>query len=233
MAKKNKKANYTPSTGQIAWGALYLVFQYCALGEVLSRVYGLLGISPSAAWQNFIYFGVNFLAAVIIFGRYLGNHLTSLGKNWWECLKALILGFVFYWVSNYALSWALSQLIPGFANLNDGHMQKLLKENFYLMAAGVVILVPVAEETFYRGLIFGGLYSRSKASAYVVSSLLFSAIHVLGYIGNASAWVVVGCFAQYLPAGLCLAWSFQESGSLFVPITIHTIVNLLAILSMR
>lgn len=233
MAKKNKKANFTPSTAQITWGVLYLVFQHCALAEVLNQIYALLGVTPSTVWQNLIYFGVNFLAAVVIFGRYLGNHLASLGKNWWECLKALILGFVFYWVSNYALSWGLSQLIPGFANLNDGQIQKLLKENFYLMAAGLVILVPIAEETFYRGLIFGSLYGRSKTAAYVISCLIFSAIHVLGYIGNASAWVVLGCFVQYLPAGVCLAWSFQESGSIFVPIAIHSIVNLLAILSMR
>lgn len=233
MAKKNKKANFTPSSGQIAWGVLYLVFQYCALGEVLAWAYRLVGVTPSAVWQNFIYFSVNFLAAVLIFGRYLGNHLTSLGKNWWECLKALILGFVFYWVSNYALSWALSRLIPGFANLNDGQVQKLLRENFWPMAVGVAVLVPVAEETFYRGLVFGGLYSHGKTAAYVISCLLFSAIHVLGYIGTASAWVVAGCFVQYLPAGLCLAWSFRESGSIFVPIAIHCAVNLLAILSMR
>lgn len=233
MAKKNKKANFTPSPGQIAWGVLYLAVQYTVLGELLGRLYGLLGLDLSLSVQNFIYFCVNFLAAVVIFRKYLANHLSSLGKNWWDCLKALILGYVFYWVSNYALSWALSKLIPGFANLNDGQVALLLRENFYLMAIGVVILAPVAEEVFYRGLVFGSLYSRSRAAAYIISCLLFSAIHVLGYIGSASAWVVVGCFLQYIPAGLCLAWSFQESGSIFVPIAIHILVNALGIFSMR
>ncbi|MGM9601724.1 MAG: lysostaphin resistance A-like protein [Faecousia sp.] len=233
MAKKNTKANFTPSSSQIVWGVLYLVFQYCALGEVLNVVYGLLGVSPSAPWRNYIYFSLNFLVCLIIFGKYLGNHLSSLGKNWWSCLKAMILGYVFYWVTNWGVSWCLARLIPGFANINDGSIQALLRENFWVMAVGLVVLVPITEETFYRGLIFGGLYNRSKTAAYVVSCLVFSAIHVLGYIGAASLWVLLGCFVQYLPAGLCLSWSFQESGSLFVPIAIHTVVNVLAILSLR
>lgn len=233
MAKRNTKANFTPSSAQIAWGVLYLVFQHCALGWVLSQIYRLLGVSPAATWQNFIYFSVNFLACLIIFGRYLGNHLASLGKNWWSCLKALILGYVFYWVTGYAVSWCLARLIPGFANINDSYIHSLLAKDFWVMAVGLVILVPITEETFYRGLIFGGLYSRSKVWAYVVSSLLFSAIHVVGYIGGYSPWVLLGCFIQYLPAGLCLAWSFQESGSLFVPIAIHTLVNALAIFPVR
>ncbi len=233
MAKKNRKANFTPSSAQIAWGVLYLVFQHCALGEVLRYVYGLVDAVPSAPMQNFVYFSLNFLAALVIFGRYLGNHLSSLGKNWWDCLKALILGYVFYWVSNYAVSWCLRELISGFANINDGKIEALLAENFWLMAVGLVIMVPLTEEVFYRGLIFGSLYSKNKTAAYIVSCVLFSAIHVLGYIGQANAWVLVGCFVQYLPAGLCLAWSFQESGSLFVPIMIHTLVNALAVLSVR
>ncbi len=233
MAKKNKKANFTPSSSQIAWGVLYLVFQHCALGAVLNQAFRLLQVSLGPAVQNFIYFSVNFLAALVIFRKYLGNHLSSLGKNWWSCLKALILGYVFYWVSNYAVSWCLGKLIPGYANMNDGSIALLLGENFYLMALGLVVLVPITEEVFYRGLIFGSLYSKSKTAAYLISCALFSAIHVVGYLGQTNGWVLLGAFAQYLPAGLCLAWSFQESGSIFVPIAIHTLVNALAILSMR
>lgn len=233
MAKKNTKANFTPSSAQIVWGVMYLIFQHCALGEVLRYVCHLLNISPSPAWQNFIYFSLNFLACLMIFGKYLGNQLSGLGRNWWNCLKALILGYVFYWVSNFCLSWCLNRLIPGFANINNSYIYTLLEENFWIMAVGIVVMVPITEETFYRGLIFGGLYSRSKTAAYLVSSIVFSAIHVVGYIGTASPWVLLGCFVQYLPAGVCLAWSFQESGSLFVPIAIHTLVNALPILSMR
>ncbi len=229
MAKKSYKANYTPSPGQIGWGLLYLIFQFLALPELIM----LIPLKLTIAQQNLIYYAINFLAALIIFRTYLANHLTSLGRNWWPCLKALILGYVFYWVSSYCVSWCLPRLIPGFANLNDSAIAAMTKGNFWLMAIGTVLLVPLTEEVFFRGLIFGSLYSRNRAAAYILSCLLFSAVHVVGYMGSANVWVLLGCFVQYLPAGLCLAWSFQESGSLFVPIIIHTLVNALGIWALR
>ncbi len=233
MAKKNRKANFTPSRSQIGWGLLYLAFQFLALGEVLNYLNGLLPAPLSTARLNLAYYIINFLAAIIIFKSYIGNHLVSLSQNWWECLKALILGYVFYWVSNYAVSWCLPRLIPGFANINDKAISTMARQEFWVMAVGTVILVPVTEELFYRGLVFGGLYSWSKTAAYLISALVFSAIHVIGYVGTATPLVLVGCLVQYLPAGLCLAWSFRESGSIFVPILIHALVNALGIYAMR
>lgn len=233
MAKKNHKASFTPSTAAIAWGLAYLVFQYLALPELLHRLNVLLPSPLSEARLNLCYYGLNFLAAVVIFRKYLANHLSALGKNWWPCLKALILGYVFYYITSYAVSWCLPRLIPGFANINDGAIAAMAKSEFWVMALGTVILVPVTEELFYRGLIFGSLYQHSRFWAYSVSCLVFSAIHVVGYIGAADPAVLLGCLVQYLPAGLCLAWSFQESGSIFVPIAIHALVNALSIFALR
>ncbi len=233
MAKKNHKANFTPSTGAIAWGLVYLVFQYLVLPELLHYANGLLPHPLGASRLNLCYYILNFLAAVLIFGKYLGNHLSALGRNWWACLKALILGYVFYYVTSYAVSWCLPRLIPGFANVNDGAIAAMAAGDFWAVALGTVILVPVTEELFYRGLIFGSLYQHSKGWAYAASCLVFSAIHVVGYIGGANPLVLLGCFVQYLPAGLCLAWSFQASGSIFVPIAIHALVNALSIFAMR
>ncbi len=233
MAKKHKKANFTPTSSQIAWGMLYLLFQFFLLPELLRLLSGYLPKPLNDAQLNLVYYGVNFLAAVVIYRRYLANHLSALGKNWWGCLKALILGYVFYWVSSFALSWTLGRLIPGFANLNDSAIAAMAGSDFWAVALGTVILVPLAEECTFRGLVFGSLYDRSHTAAYLVSTLAFSAIHVLGYLNAAGPWVLLGCFLQYIPAGLCLAWSFQESGSVFVPVIIHTLVNALAILSLR
>lgn len=233
MAKKSFRASLSPSSAQTAWGALYLLFQILALSEVLHLINGLLPTPLPNSRLNLIYFILNFLAAVTIFHKYLANHLSSLGRNWWACLKALILGYVFYWLSSYALSWLLGKAIPGFANLNDNAIAAMAGNDYWVVAVGVVILVPLAEEVFHRGLVFGGLYAHSRIAAYVVSCLLFAAIHVAGYIGSASVPVLIGCLVQYLPAGLCLAWSFQESGCIFVPILIHTLINAQAIYAMR
>ena len=41
------------------------------------------------------------------------------------------------------------------------------------------------------------------------------------------------CFVQYLPAGLMLAWSYEKSNTIVTPILIHTVINAIAIYSMR
>ena len=38
---------------------------------------------------------------------------------------------------------------------------------------------------------------------------------------------------QYLPAGLCLAWSYAKSDTIFAPILIHALVNAWGIYEMR
>ena len=63
--------------------------------------------------------------------------------------------------------------------------------------------------------------------------LLFSAIHILGYIGKASTLTLVLSFLQYLPAGLCLAWSYAKSETILTPIVIHTLINAWGIYEMR
>ena len=104
---------------------------------------------------------------------------------------------------------------------------------YTLTAIGVVILVPLVEEVLYRGLIFRNLYRSSQTAAYLVSMAAFAAIHVLGYIGSESVTTLVLCFLQYLPAGLCLAWTYTKADNIFAPIVVHAIVNAVAIGALR
>ena len=94
-------------------------------------------------------------------------------------------------------------------------------------------LAPVAEEMLYRGLIFRELSQTSKAAAYLVSMAAFAAIHVLGYIGSEDLGRLVLCFIQYLPAGLCLAWTYTKADNIVAPIVVHAIVNAVAIGALR
>ena len=89
------------------------------------------------------------------------------------------------------------------------------------------------EECFYRGLIFRPLYGRSPWAAYLLSMAAFSLAHIVGYWGSYSLWEMVVCFLQYLPAGLCLAWSYTKSDTIFAPIVIHALVNAWGIWQMR
>ena len=73
---------------------------------------------------------------------------------------------------------------------------------------------------------------RCGAEGYILSALVFCAIHVISYIGSADPLTLVLCFVQYLPASLCLAWAYTEADNIFAPILIHIAVNTMSILAL-
>ena len=109
----------------------------------------------------------------------------------------------------------------------------MVGDNRLAMIIGAVLLAPAAEELLYRGLVFGSLKSKSLWAAYLVSTILFAVIHVMGYIDTYTLPHLLLAFVQYLPAGLVLAWTYHKSGNILSPILIHIAVNTLAILSLR
>jgi uncharacterized protein len=89
--------------------------------------------------------------------------------------------------------------------------------------AGVLIVLaaPVAEETFFRGFVFGGFRHRySFLVAAVPSALLFGAIHA-----SAGSLTVVPPLAFL---GFLLCWVYEETGSIYSTIPLHMLNNALA-----
>ena len=83
-------------------------------------------------------------------------------------------------------------------------------------------LAAVAEEAFFRRLVYGALLTGGPAAALLGSSILFAAVHVTVY----GAWVL----PLDLAAGLLLGWQRQASGSWAVPAATHVVANLLVVL---
>jgi membrane protease YdiL (CAAX protease family) len=144
-----------------------------------------------------------------------------------------VVGFFAYLLGTFLLGQVIFAIDPGFASINDRNVQSLVAENYGLMFFGTVFLVPVAEEILYRGLLFRGLYDRRPILAWICSVAAFSAVHVLGYVGSASALTLVLCFVQYIPAGLILAWVYRRSGSIFASILMHAFINAVGMFAQR
>lgn len=159
--------------------------------------------------------------------------LEAAGKHPFRFLLASVLGFLCYWVSNLALTELIRWMAPEFSNVNDQAVIRTVRENFVLSAVGTVVLVPLAEEVLYRGLLFRGLHARSRKWAYLLSTLAFCAIHVAGYVGRFDGGVLALCFLQYIPAGVFLAGAYEAADSILAPILIHAAVNAVGILSVR
>ncbi len=231
--KKNCALGSGLSHGETAGGLVYFVFQLLFLPPLLLWVNQQLAVPVTDAELNFIYYLTNFIAVVLIFHSFLGRSMAQVWQHPAYFCQAVILGLAAY----YACSWAVEQLalrlVPAYTNWNDASIAEMSHGSFFLTAVGTVILVPTVEECFYRGLIFRTLYGKSRWAAYLVSMLAFTAVHIMGYLGQYSAVELMIALAQYLPAGLCLAWSYTKADTIFAPILIHTIINFTAIQTLR
>lgn len=214
-------------------GWLYMAFSLIALPSLLQLLNKNLTSPMNDGTLNFVFYCINFFAVVCIFHCFLRDSLVAAWRDLWNFVQAVVLGYVAYWAATRVMDFCMSYLLPGFRNVNDSAMTAMAHTNYTLMAIGVVLLVPLTEEVLYRGLIFRNLYRSSQAAAYLVSMAAFAAIHVLGYIGTESVTTLVVCFLQYLPAGLCLAWTYTKADNIFAPIVVHALVNAIAIGAVR
>lgn len=222
-----------PNFKELRLGWRYLLFEVIFLPQLLGLAIGLLGWNISAAALNFVYFSINIAVALFCFRDFWKKTLSGFLSMVPRILCVAAIGFIVYWILTLAMGMVIVALDPDFANVNDQSIAAMTGQSYLLMAVGTVILAPVAEEVFNRGVVFGSLYRRSGVAAYLVSAAVFSLIHINGYIGFVPPRTLLLCFLQYLPAGFCLAAAYQVSGSIVTPILIHSAINAIGIFAMR
>lgn len=231
--KKSGALGSDLSGRETAGGFVYFAFQLLLLPPLLLWTNRHLAVPATDAELNFLYYLINFIAVALIFHRFLGRCLSQAWQHPAYLCQAVILGLAAYYACSWAVGQIAARLVPSYTNWNDASIAQMSHGGLFLTAIGTVILVPTAEECFYRGLIFSTLYGKSRWAAYLVSMLAFTAIHIMGYLGQYSAVELIVAMAQYLPAGLCLAWSYTKADTIFAPILIHTIINFTAIRTLR
>ncbi len=231
--RKSKLLYISMSRTEKILGWLYMAFSLLALPGLLTWANGQLADPLDEATLNFVFYLTNFLFVVGVFHRFLRASLIAAWRDFWNFIQAVILGYVAYLAASRAMDFIMGYLIPSFSNVNDAAIGELARANYPLMLTGVVFLVPLCEEMLYRGLIFRNLWQDSRVAAYLVSMAAFAAVHVLGYIGSEDITQLLLCFIQYLPAGLCLAWTYTKSDNIFAPVLVHAIVNAAAIGALR
>ena len=221
-----------PSQKAAAIGFVYWAFSFCLLGSLISLAAGLMGISLTGAQLNFIYYLLNLAAAVFIFREFLQENWKAAADRIFPTIYYAVLAYLGSQVFLNLVTRVILVLRPDFGNVNDQSIQAMLAQSPGIMVLGAVVLAPVAEEVFYRGIFFRKLFDVKPWLGYGVSMLVFAAIHTVGYIGTAEpGLLVLGCL-QYLPAGYCLCWCYRQTGNILSPILMHIIFNASSILSL-
>lgn len=228
-----KKLSTQTTTPVTLLGWCYFVFQLLFLGPIVVVINLFLHQPLNETELNIILFVINFIAILIIFRKFLWANFQKVLTAPFQVLKTAGVGFILYDICSVLISYLVYAVDPDFINANDNNIGQMIDSNFALMSICTVLLVPVVEETLYRGLLFRCLYEKNAAMGYILSTAIFALIHVVGYIGSVDALTLCLCFAQYLPAGVFLAWSYVKSDSIWTPILIHMAVNQIGILAMR
>lgn len=215
------------------FSGLYLVFQLLFLPVIIAAIVYFLSFPMNDAQQNFLFFSMNLAATVLICRKYLLRSLKAAAQAPGNFAATVLLALLLYHLGSTAVGYLIWRLMPDFFNVNDSSIIAMAGSDYWLIAIGTVLMAPLTEEILYRGLLFGGLYRRSRLLAYLLSTLVFSFVHVTGYIGMYPAAQLLLCALQYVPAGLCLAWTYDRTGTVLAPVLLHTIINAVGIAAMR
>lgn len=134
-----------------------------------------------------------------------------------QYLWAAVLGLAAsYAANNMMLMSGLGEVTEEYARLAES----LFKGNLFVELLGLGLIIPIAEEMVFRGL----MYERLKEFldlkwAAVLAALSFGTVH-----GN----LVQGIFSFFL--GLLMIYIYERYHSLLAPILFHMVSNILAVL---
>lgn len=139
-------------------------------------------------------------------------------RRWWPLWVAVFGAFGI--VMLYGLALVLAQAL-GFevSALQEGNIPSFTGERslpVYLLAVfTIVVVAPINEELFFRGLAFRALFGSWGVEAGIMgSALMFALFHF-----------DLNVFVPFAAIGALFAYSYRESRSLWTPIAAHTIFN--------
>ena len=230
------------------WYDLLLMGLILALGQVPGVVAGVVlaisgsvtiqtveheGLPPSVIIIALAGSGIVLFLGCILMRRMRGIDWATLGMRSTTVrpLVAAVLAYVAYVVIAESIG-RIFQVDP------DGEFTRQLAQQLIPPGAGLPyialavafagVIVPVAEEILFRGFLLTWLRERSNAIVTViVSSLLFSAVHFYFLMpgGEFGIFASAGIFVL----GLLLGWLAIWSRSLWPPIVLHVINNLVVV----
>lgn len=176
-------------------------------------------------------FEVLFGLGVLVLARRRGISLRQLGfrrPDRWAPLGLAIVG-AYATLFAYGIGITLLREVGVDTGLFDQGNEIPIDENadtlplvglLVVFGFAVVVVAPLAEELFFRGLLFQSLDGRwGTWSAIAASGFAFGAFHVS-----------LSVLLPFTVIGMIFAWAFKASGSLWVTILAHFIFNSVALI---
>jgi membrane protease YdiL (CAAX protease family) len=178
--------------------------------------------AESFAQQASFYGGAVFNIWVLV-GLRRGGSLYHLGWRrfqWWWVVIAVVAAAATLEIADW-LQVVSQHLFPGAQNTQCQAVQHDYSHFIALAVIVVCVMAPLAEETVFRGFVFGWLYRFMPSGlAILISGAIFGGLH--------------GVLLLFIPlwaVGIILALMYRGSGSLWPGAMVHALFNLPGIIA--
>lgn len=165
------------------------------------------------------------LIFIYIYRKTLIHDIKDYFKNFKKYFKVSIV----YWIIGVVIMILVNAIITNILHkpisTNDIKARNLINYSPILMAFNTIIYAPICEELTFRKSIKDT--TKNKLLFLIISSLLFSFLHVLGYINYPIDYIYL---IPYLSLGIAFALLYYKTNNIFTTIIMHSFHNLIAII---
>lgn len=228
MRKPANSFRFPMSKTELLPGAIYIPVHIIVLDFLVPLV--MRSLAPNAApyWSNVVYFAVSCLFILIVMHSFMAKSFSNLIDCRMDALTGILTGYFGYYILRWLLAlifWLLGR--SGFPN--PAYMLSQVRLNPGTVPIVAMVLAPIAEEFLFRGVVFGGLRQKSRLLAYIVSFLVFGFYCLWSRFFSGFGWDLLIDFLYYLPASLALCWCYEKGGSVWAPVLLHILINILSL----
>lgn len=173
------------------------------------------------AEANVVYYGILFALCLVLFWNFLKEDFQGLMDWLPENTAGILLGLVGAGVLN-----ALLRLLP--FPVADPIPQQYAAEFGAAPIPTLVLLlllIPLVEETLFRGLLFGQFRGYSRSLAYVLTSVFYALAAVWRYALERGDARYLLLSAAYLPLSIACTWCYDNGGSVWATAFLHAGLN--------
>lgn len=213
---------------------LYFIFGQFVFSFLFLGICKLLGINMSVeqldAVFNMVYLIFMAVVSIMIYQSYLKKSFHHMKGKWLKQLfYSCTLGTFQFYLFNMVSSLFILLINPYGSSANQDAIASLTAASPIVMVITTVILAPFVEEMIFRVGIFQLVYERSRILAYIFSSLSFGFVHIMVGLFQGDFSQLLFLF-PYSLLGFALCHFYEKRNSIFVPMLIHSLNNLIAML---
>lgn len=213
------------------WTAM-VVCNFQILTMLVGGIFVAFGWGQQFFWANMVLYVLNAAITLVVFRQTLVKGFQRMRNDPKRFFVTGALGCLVYYGAAKLVELLLYLLPMEITNTNNAVVTEFLLQHSVPMTLAVCVLAPIAEECFWRVLVFGEVRQFSRPLAYAASTLLFALLHVWQYIGEYSPLNLLLVTVTYLPAGLVLSWVYDRTKSVWCSILVHSAINAAVCLSL-